>query len=390
MKTASTAIQNHLQGDCTTLARLYKITRKDGTVLTFTDHDQDISTVNYQCYFDDGGYVYEAAVGFSPTATDSKSDLSLDNQQATAFIDSVTIKENELRYGIWDAAEVKIYIVNWADLTQGPIKQRKGQIGNISMQNGVLTADVLGLTNLLQILIGRTFGAPCDAELGDSRCQATVPVESGSVNTSPSIGVNAPHAITPNSGLTGAAGHYTAASAGTFTVKNASGHTTTQPNTGAGNVPASGCTMIITAAVIVGNQTTYTFQLIAGPPPAAHDVVTISGMLTSGNNGTFTISLVVGNGFDVWVAGYYDDGIVTFTSGPNSGLSFQIGTWDGITLTLKNPLFAPCTNGDTFNISPGCAHNVNDCFNKFNNLDNHRGFPTMPGQDSILNYATGV
>lgn len=294
MKSATPAMKVQLQADCTSLCHLYKITRTDGVVYTFTDHDQNISTVNYQSYITDGGYVYEAAVGFSPTATEGKSDLSVDNQEATAFIDSETISEKDIRYGIWDAADIEIRAVNWADLTNGEIKLRKGSFGNMAMKNGVLTAEVLGLSNKLQIVLGRSFGTPCDAELGDSRCNATVPVETGAVNTNPSVGVNDPHHITPYAGLT-----------------------TTN--------------------------------------------------------------------------GYFDDGIMTFTSGPNSGLSFQIKSWDGITLYLDLPLFAPPTDEDTFTISPGCAHTVFDCANKFNNIDNHRGFPTIPGQDSILNYpnATG-
>lgn len=293
MKSATPAMKSHLVKDCTTICRLYKITRTDGTIYTFTDHDKNIDTSNYQSYLDDGGYIYEAAVGFSPTASENKSDLSVDNQEATCFIDSETITERDLRYGLWDAAEVEIRVVNWSDLTNGEVKVRKGSLGNATIKNGVLTSELLGLTNKLQILLGRSYGTPCDAELGDSRCKATVPVETAHLNANPSVGINDPHHITPYSGLTGA-------------------------------------------------------------------------------------------------AGYYNDGIITFPNGsiggPNAGLSFQIKSWDGITLTLDLPLFATPTDGDEFLISPGCGHNVFDCFNKFNNLDNHRGFPTIPGQDSILNY----
>lgn len=289
MKNATPEMKTHLAEDCTTLCRLYKITRTDGAVFTFTDHDQDVDTTDFQADIPDGGYVYEAAVGFSPTATESKSDLSVDNQEATCFIDSEQITEKDLRFGIWDAADVEIRIVNWADLTMGAIKMRKGQMGNLTLKNGVLTTELLGLSNKLQILIGRTFSMSCDAELGDNRCKATVPVEDGAVNTNASIGLNDPHHITPYSGLTGA-------------------------------------------------------------------------------------------------AGYYDDGVVTFDAGNNSGLSFQIKEWDGITFTLNMPLFAPCADGDTFTVKPGCGHNTFDCQNKFDNIENHQGFPAIPGQDSILLY----
>lgn len=295
MKTATPAMKTHLQGDCTTLAQLYKIVRKDGSVYTFTDHDKDISTVGLEAYFSDadpstGGWVYLAAVGgLTPTAIENKSDLSVDNQEVTAIIDSVVIKENELRYGIWDSADVEIRLVNWANLTQGEVKLRKGSLGNLSMKNGILTAEVLGITNALQVLQGRSYGPQCDAELGDSRCKAVVPVHTGSCNTNPSIGSNDSHHIAPYSGL--------------------------------------------------DNR-----------------------------------------------VGFYTDGILTFTSGVNSGLSNQVKYWDGHTLTLAMALFAAVADGDTFTISPGCDKSIATCKASYDNVVNFQGFASMPGQDAIMQY----
>lgn len=94
--------------------------------------------------------------------------------------------------------------------------------------------------------------------------------------------------------------------------------------------------------------------------------------------------------------GWFDDGLLTWTSGVNSGLSNQIKTWDGTTLTFSLPLFAapeggsPST-GDTFQIAPGCNHSADpstgDCFNKFSNIINFRGEPNIPGSDAVLRYA---
>ncbi len=42
MKTISDALSQHLSQEVTTLARLLKITRADGTVIYLTDHDKDI------------------------------------------------------------------------------------------------------------------------------------------------------------------------------------------------------------------------------------------------------------------------------------------------------------------------------------------------------------
>jgi uncharacterized phage protein (TIGR02218 family) len=387
MKSATTAMKAHLSSDCTTLCRLYKITRSDGAVYTFTDHDKDISTVAYQAYITDGGggYIYEAAAGFSPTAVQNKSDLSVDNQEATAFIDSVSLKEVDLRYGKWDSADVEIRIINWADLTQGEIKLRKGTTGNVTMKNGQLTVEVLGLTNKLQQVQGRSFGPQCDAELGDVRCKVTVPAENGSCHTNPSVGINDSHHITPYSGLSGASGGVTnVVLAGTFVVPNASG-VGAVGQTGFGTVTSPAGTFTITDVASNGSTTTYTFVLLTGRAPVAGQSVVITGLSDGSNNGTWTISSVVATQFAVQ-SGYYDDGVMTFTSGGNSGLSFQIKSWDGITLYLYSALFVAVVDGDTFTISPGCDHSIATCKAKFNNVINFQGFPRMPGQDAILMY----
>lgn len=85
-------------------------------------------------------------------------------------------------------------------------------------------------------------------------------------------------------------------------------------------------------------------------------------------------------------AGWFNNGILTFTSGVNDGYLFEIKTWDGTTLELYLPMQYEPSPGDTFTIEPGCDHTVGDCFNKFNNIINFRGEPFMPGEDAILQY----
>jgi uncharacterized phage protein (TIGR02218 family) len=93
--------------------------------------------------------------------------------------------------------------------------------------------------------------------------------------------------------------------------------------------------------------------------------------------------------------GWFNDGILTFTSGVNSGLSVQIKSWDGTNLTFTLPMFAApepgsYSTGDTFTILPGCNHSADgatgDCQNKFGNIINFRGENNIPGQDQIMKY----
>lgn len=86
-------------------------------------------------------------------------------------------------------------------------------------------------------------------------------------------------------------------------------------------------------------------------------------------------------------AGWFDDGILTFTSGALDGESVEIKSWDGTNLELFLPMFPVLPSpGDTFSIEPGCNHTVYDCARKFNNVVNFSGEPTIPGQDSVLDY----
>jgi uncharacterized phage protein (TIGR02218 family) len=152
-----------------------------------------------------------------------------------------------------------------------------------------------------------------------------------------------------------------------------------------GTITATTTLLSITDVVKTGTTATYFFTLISGPAPTVGASVIVTGLI-AGNNGTFTIVTLTGTGAALWTAGFYDDGVITFTSGLNSGLSYQIDRWDGTVLSVKNQLFTAPSGGDAFSIIPGCAHNPSDCQNKFANIANYQGFPFMPGQDSLLQY----
>lgn len=85
--------------------------------------------------------------------------------------------------------------------------------------------------------------------------------------------------------------------------------------------------------------------------------------------------------------GYFELGSLTFTSGLNSGLSFEVGTslaTGEIELLLPTPF--DIVAGDGFSVSPGCDRTIGTCKDKFNNLANFGGFPDIVGTDAA--YAT--
>jgi len=194
MKSISSQLATHLQQDSTTLSRLWKITRKDGTILLFTDHDQDITYGTLGGGYSPPPAIYKAMHGFTSTATAKKADNSPDNMEVVGFLDSTAITEADIRAHLYDFCDIELRVVNWADLTQGDLKLIKGTLGNVKMVNGQFQAEIRGLNQFLTTMLGGTYGPVCRADLFDAgpdtgnhyRCQLNRSdyVQTGSVTVS--------------------------------------------------------------------------------------------------------------------------------------------------------------------------------------------------------------
>lgn len=160
MKILSADLQAHLDSGTTTLCWCWKLDRRDGRVLGFTDHDADVA-------FD--GTVYAGASGLTASQMESRDDLSSDGFAASGALSSQALSEADIAAGRYDGATVEIYRVNWADPAQR-VLIRKGWLGEIRRGPIAFEADVKGLTDALNRPVGRAFCYLCDADVGDSRC----------------------------------------------------------------------------------------------------------------------------------------------------------------------------------------------------------------------------
>ena len=166
MKTISNDLRTHLDGTVTSLCSAWRMTRTDGTEFYFTDHDQDIT-------FDDGdgSATYVSSTGYNRSAVANNVGLSVDNMDVEGVFDNDQIKEDELRAGLFDYAEIKVYVLNWADLTQGTLKMRRGRLGEVVITpQGIFRAELRGLTQLLSQKIVQPYQAECRVDLGSSAC----------------------------------------------------------------------------------------------------------------------------------------------------------------------------------------------------------------------------
>ena len=160
MKTLSSALAAHLAQAVTTLAWCWKLTRADGVVLGFTDHDRALD-------FD--GVTYEAATGFVATEIASSLGLSVDNLDVEGALSSGAITEADIAAGLYDGARVEVWRVNWADPDER-VLMRSGAIGEVTRGELAFTAELRGLAHTLDQAVGRTYQRTCDAVVGDNRC----------------------------------------------------------------------------------------------------------------------------------------------------------------------------------------------------------------------------
>lgn len=283
MKQLAAGLQAHLDTGATTLAWCWRVIRKDGVVLGFTEHDRTIT-------FD--GTNFEPESGMTATEVESTLGLSVDNLEVQGLITSDVITEEELVAGIYDDAAVEIWRVNWANVAQRDL-HKTGSLGETTRGKTSFRAEFRGLSSKLQQAQGRLFQHTCDADLGDARC-----------------GVNLSSSTYKGSGAV-------TATDGSHTVN------------------------------------------------------------TSG----------LGGYADRW----FDRGTLTFTSGENDGLSFEVKSHriQGSTVVLTFWLTAifPIEDGDTFEVTAGCDKTFASCKAKFGNAVNFRGFPHMPGNEFVIAYA---
>lgn len=152
----------HLKTGVTTLCRAWGVTRRDGVWLGFTDHDQDITME---------GRLYRASSGLAAKALQQTTGLSVNNTEAMGALSSLDAAD--LRAGRFDGAEVRIWLLNWAEPRQC-LEQFRGHFGDVTAAGGAFTVELRGLTDQLNQTTGRAYHRGCAAVLGDATCRAAV------------------------------------------------------------------------------------------------------------------------------------------------------------------------------------------------------------------------
>lgn len=280
------ALESHLQGSVTTHCFCWRITRTDGAVLGFTDHDRTLQ-------FD--GTSFAPQTGMTASEATNTLGLGVDSVDVEGALSSDVISETDIETGRYDGAVVETFLVNWQSPEDQHVRLRQSAIGAITRIGNGFKAELRSATADLDKVKGRRIARRCDAEFGDARC-----------------GVDAGTAVYSGSAV------------------------------------------------------------VSAVRSAAEFVAT---------------------GLESFAAGWFDRGLLTFTSGANEGSRFVVLRHDvtggKVRLILRDvPVLAVAT-GDTCCVVAGCDKSFATCRAKFANSANFRGFPHLPGNDAAYVYANG-
>jgi hypothetical protein len=104
MRDIPAGLKTHLDETSTTLCHAWRLTRSDGLVMGFTEHDRALS-------FD--GTVFSAATGFRGSEVETGLGLEADAAEIEGAFSDAAISPDDLALGRYDGARVETFLVNW-------------------------------------------------------------------------------------------------------------------------------------------------------------------------------------------------------------------------------------------------------------------------------------
>lgn len=134
-------------------------------LVSFTDNTSSL-------LFD--GITYDATKGFTKSAVATDNTMAVDTIDLTGIIGEIgggmEITAGDVIAGRFDMAEVRVFQVNYEDLSMGRMWLKRGWVGQVSVQDQVYTAEIRGMAQMLQIQALELYSPGCRYDLGSARC----------------------------------------------------------------------------------------------------------------------------------------------------------------------------------------------------------------------------
>lgn len=175
MRAASTNLKARLAVEATSLCRLWRIKRKDGSILRFTDA---VRPVTIDVGNGDGSQTYRSDLSFIASAIlTSQTNANLQSYTLQVIMSDDGFSETVIRQRKFDNAQSTLFVCDYAFPQHGIVNMFEGVVGEIQLSNqkvasvtivpnsGALAGKAIGLDK---------YSQTCRASLGDSKCKIDI------------------------------------------------------------------------------------------------------------------------------------------------------------------------------------------------------------------------
>ena len=362
----SAGATTRLAGEVQAVAYLMRLTRQDNVVRALTDHDAPIA------YTDGiGALTYSPSDGMTGSAISSLFDSQVDELEVSAFIESGEIDYDDLISGRYDAAEIRIYMINWDDLADGAWKMRRGVVGDISFDEGSVRFQLLGMVQKMHsAVVVELLSSSCPyKKFGDHgalfpRCKIQLNASAWAATIAYS-----PARMDESAGELAGTEEVVVKPLASF---NDRWFVLTTAGTSGGSEPSWNTTL---------DATTSDGSCVWKAIRARRIDVTRS---TITNHMQFVVTGYSGDAPDA----FFQSGHVKFTGGNNVNIEIPIRAWDlaTLTVTLALPLNLLAVATDALTLVSGCDRLITTCVNTYDNVHNYGGKPYLRGKDSFFTF----
>lgn len=316
----------------------------------------------------------------------------------------------------------------------GELILRVGTLGEVTIERNSFKADLQGITQQLTRVIGQLTSPACRTTLGSSLCKVVlVPPTWKALTAYAAIATGDASIGSRVSPVTYSGFTFNCTTPGTSGATEPSWNNTVGVTTNDGSVVWTCQGALTVDGDITGvnpdNRTFYDTSLtqpgpsggiaITGITQANPGHVALAGNLNLATGSPITITGVVGMtevntntyadnvsgasfdlpistiGFPAYISGgtvtplggtsgFFDNGVVTWLTGLNAGLSMEVQSYTPGQVVLFQPMPNQIQVGDTYTIHAGCDYSFPTCQTRFLNTLNFRGEPFVPGVNKII------
>lgn len=199
------ALQAHYEAEAVTVTLIMRIRTKTGQVYGFTDLDvavwYDPAAYDPGNTGDDWGMIEHKALngGFSMSRLEGAANLTVDNAEMTILPGDASITPQQMLAGFLDSADVRIYRVNFTDLSMGHECIAVGNLGETRASENGGTLEFLSLVSQLKQPEAELQTIQCRHIFGGPNCPKAFTWVDGVVDA---VDSDEPHRIFADSSLT--------------------------------------------------------------------------------------------------------------------------------------------------------------------------------------------